>query len=319
MNKAILIVGCGSIGRFHLLSILRSKKNFNITILDNAKNSLNEADIIYKENSNNSNLKLVKNISLIDQNYDLAIVAVSSDIRLKIFKELVKHTKIKYYVLEKFLFQKTLEYYEAKEIIKDNKLKVWVNCWRRSFNIYKQVKKNLKKNEKINMTITGNEWGLACNSIHFIDLFCWMNNYKSIILKNDDLKNEIKDSKRKGFVEFYGTLIGIKNENSIYMHCKESNKKSLVIELKTNNKRIEINELKGTLKITLRNKKKLIKFDSPRVSDLTYPIINDILNFKKCLLPTYNESAKLHLIILNSMIDKAQKIKKNKINYLKIT
>ena len=30
MNKAILIVGCGSIGRFHLLSILRSKKNFNI-------------------------------------------------------------------------------------------------------------------------------------------------------------------------------------------------------------------------------------------------------------------------------------------------
>ena len=319
MNKSILIIGAGSIGRFHLLSILKSKKFYDVTLLDKSLLALQESKQIYKKNPNNVNLKVVQNIKLIDRKYNIAILAVPADIRLNIFKKLVNVTKIKYYIFEKFLFQKSLEYHVAKKIIKDNRLNVWVNCWRRTFYLYKKIKDDLKKNEKIDITLSGNEWGLACNSIHFIDLFCWMNNYRSIVLNTKNIKDEIVESKRKGFIEFYGTLIGSQNKNYISMSCEKSNKKKLDIILKTTNKKIVINEIDGTINIEEFNKKKLVKFSSPKVSNITFPIVDEILNSKKCLLPTYNESAKFHLIMLNSMIDKVQIIKNTKISRLKIT
>ena len=43
--------------------------------------------------------------------------------------------------------------------------------------LYKELKTYIKGNIKKtpnNITVIGNDWGIACNSIHFIDLVSWL-------------------------------------------------------------------------------------------------------------------------------------------------
>lgn len=230
MNKSILIVGLGSVGKFHLISILRSKKKLDITLVDSSNKALNDSYIIFKENKNHHrhNLNLIDNINAINEKYDIALLAVSSDVRFKIFKKINSISKIKFFILEKFLFQKISEYNLTKKIINEKKIKVWVNCIRRTFKIYKDIKRNKKKNEKFDIHLKGKEWGLACNSIHFIDLFCWLNNYRHVDLQNELLHNKIFNSKRNGYIEFYGTVLGKKNNNVLSMSCSKDKKKIFI-------------------------------------------------------------------------------------------
>ena len=56
----------------------------------------------------------------------------------------------------------------------------------------------MPKNRKMKIYGTGGSWGMACNSIHFVDLLNWFSNE---ILESLDTSN-IKDwhpSKRLGF------------------------------------------------------------------------------------------------------------------------
>ena len=321
MNKSILIVGLGSVGKFHLISILKSKKKLDITLVDSSNKALDDSYIIFKENKNHHrhNLNLIDNINAINDKYDIALLAVSSDVRFKIFKKINNLSKIKFFILEKFLFQKISEYNLTKKIINEKKIKVWVNCWRRTFKIYKEIKKNKKKNEQFDIHLKGKEWGLACNSIHFIDLFCWLNNYRHVDLQNELLHNKIFNSKRNGYIEFYGTVLGKKNNNVLSMSCSKDKKKSLFITLESKDKLININELEGIMTIKSKNRDRFMNFESPKVSNLTLPVVNDILNKRKCYLPTFSESEELHILLLECFINKAQLIKKKKINQLKIT
>lgn len=62
-----------------------------------------------------------------------------------------------------------------------------------------------------------------------------------------------------------------------------------------------------------------MNFEPPKVSNLTLPVVNDIFNKRKCDLPTFSEAEELHISLLECFINKAQLIKKKKLNQLRIT
>ncbi len=319
MVYKILIVGFGNIGKYHFQSILDSNKAYDVTILDRSKVALKNANDTFDCSNRKIKFNLMNTTGKLNAHYHLCIIAVPSENRLRIFKQILKKSKIRNFILEKFLFQKISHYKEADILIKKNKLNVWVNCWRRSFQLYKNIKVDLNNKEKYNIELKGDEWGLACNSIHFLDLFCWINNYKKLSLNCSKIDNKIWSAKRKGYIEFYGVLMGRECNNKISLSCTSGQKKRLKIKLVNNKKTILINELKGIARIKTKRGTKKIEFTSPKVSTLTHMIIQNILKNKKCYLPTYKESAELHIIMLKAFLRKESCIKNSYVRRLRIT
>ena len=91
------------------------------------------------------------------------------------------------------------------KLFSKNNTKSWVNCNRRTFKIYQKIKEYIS-GEQIFMKVMGNSWGMACNSIHFIDLFLYLTSQDTLSFRNDDLVKKIIHSKRENFFEIKGKL-----------------------------------------------------------------------------------------------------------------
>ena len=190
----ILIIGVGNIGKRHLESLRKSSKIKEFYLVEKKK----------LENQNferkflNSKLYFYKNINHLEKKikFDLVVISTNSDVRFKIFKFIVSNFKVKHFILEKFVFQNIKHYKYALNIIKNQKLKVFINCPMRNWPLFKKIRdKDYKKNIKIK--ISGSKWGLASNAIHYIDLLIFFTNRKKIYISNKNEMHIYKSKERK--------------------------------------------------------------------------------------------------------------------------
>ena len=161
------------------------------------------------------------------------------------------------------------------------------------------------------MHVFGNNWGLACNAIHFIDLFAWINNVEEIKFSTDRIEDKIYEAKRKGYKEFFGTMEGDAKKSRVQLTCLDHGDKEFQITFKTNETTVVINEKKGWAVFsgqTIEYKSFLHYFKVPKTSETTKSIVSDILNDRQTNLPNFNDSARLHLSFLDSLIEKANRI-----------
>ncbi len=321
----ILIIGVGNIGKRHLESLRKSSKIKEFYLVDKKK----------LENQNferkflNSKLYFYKNINHLEKKikFDLVVISTNSDVRYKIFKFIVSNFKVKYFILEKFVFQNIKHYKYALNIIKNQKLKVFINCPMRNWPLFKKIRdKDYKKNIKIK--ISGSKWGLASNAIHYIDLLIFFTNRKKIYISN---KNEmhIYKSKRENFIEFAGSIHAkVDNNNHLIMNDDHNKnlKPEMTIELKNILYEFDAGRHYYYVKkfnIKKKDEKKLIssyKFKTPLQSQLTLRSFSDIL-LKKNTIPEYKDlfevNVSLTKLFLNSYNTKF--ISKNKYQDCPIT
>ena len=148
----------------------------------------------------------------------------------------------------KLLAQNTSQMDEIKNQI-SNDANAWVNTPRRAMKWHKQIKEALLVGSKIpkRIEIEGGEWGLACNSIHFIDLISWWYDTNVVNVETSELGSWGK-SKRPGFCEVSGTLkIHFKNGINLEMTSNSSNE-DLNIKIHTLDGEWNINEVKSAAK-----------------------------------------------------------------------
>ena len=231
-------------------------------------------------------------------------MATNSDVRSKIVKKLLLKNKIDNMILEKILFQNLNDYKEIENIIKTKKIKVWINCPRRHYEIYKFIKKDIKQSDKIIIDVNGENWGLGCNSIHFIDLLDFFKHFKSFNIINKNLHNKIYSSKRKKFYEFKGSFSLITNNGDILnLRDDKSNIGKKIITINAKKKYI-IDETKNSLMIMHNPKKTLKKFNqSIYQSDLTNIQINEIFSKNNSSLTSYKDSMKHHIPLIIFFLD----------------
>ena len=94
---------------------------------------------------------------------------------------------------------------------------------------------------------TGNLWGLACNSIHYIDLVAWWTKDNLISINCEDLSTEWFKSKRDGYYETTGKLLAKYSKGTELI--LESSKKQIDNVLKidfSEQGKCDIHEKKGT-------------------------------------------------------------------------
>lgn len=292
--KKILIIGLGAMGRSHFLSFY--KKNYLIDLCDKKISNLPLKMYHYDKKIN-----FLKSIPQ-KKSYDLAIISTNSKERLKVLKDLYKTNKIKYLLLEKFLFSKKKEYLIFSRLIKKYNIKnIRVNTWG-SFLVKKlSLKKLIVKNIHLDYKLL--KGSLGTNLIHILDLFYSLIRKKEIYFLERPLK--IINSKRKGYHEIVSDL-EIYNEDNTIRISDNDNKKYHILSFKKNNDKYEIYVNKSSMCILCKNKiqKKSIKF--PYAKYFTEPF------FKKCYMKkanfnNYGIISKLSIQVLNFV----QKKKKN--------
>ncbi|MBC6110553.1 Gfo/Idh/MocA family oxidoreductase [Pedobacter sp. CCM 8938] len=300
----IAIIGAGQLGSRHLQALLKINVDVAIEVVDPSDASLELAKQRAAEIPANAKIESVRylnSITALSKELDVCIIATTANVRFELMEKLVAHTKIKYFVLEKILFQKFEEYQKAEDLLIANGIKAWVNCPRRLFPVYQQLKSLIIPNEKITYTVIGGEWGLACNAIHFIDHLSYLN-------ANDEFEFDLLNSlnviegKRKGYYELVGSTGGKQNNGSeLFLHSRKASAANLSIQILTDHYFWQIDESKGELKTSSAEngwKTELTKFSILYQSELSNIVCEDLLMNGTCGLTPFKSSSKLHLSML---------------------
>ncbi|QDS95828.1 Oxidoreductase family, NAD-binding Rossmann fold [Roseimaritima multifibrata] len=301
------IVGAGQIGSRHLQALSRLKSPLRICVVDPSPQALQRSRLQFEEFQGKSDTHQVSfetSAENLPPKLDLAIIATVASHRLSAMDALFKRSALKYLILEKFLFQSTDDYHKADSLLAQTSTQTWVNCPRRLWSFYQRLRERLT-GSKVHYHVTGSQWGLGCNAIHFIDHLAFLtgDNHYSIL----DASLEVDPSpKRQGTIEFTGSLLGKLEQGSTF-EITSLAKPGHPIEVSILADEVEfhINETKGTgwsrdLAPTLERVD--LDFKIPYVSETGAIACQDILSHGNCDLTTYEDSVALHTPLLQTFL-----------------
>jgi len=312
--KKIAIIGAGQLGSRHLQGIAQCGFDVSIEVVEPYESSRKTAKERYEQIENRAFVKKIEFFSSIKQlssSLDLVIVATSADVRHKVMKELLESKTVANLVLEKVLFQTIDAYDEMEKLLKKKQTSCWVNHARRMYPFYHKLKKLLSDAKQVSYSVQGGDWGLACNSLHFIDHLSFLTDTLNVTLYNHLLDTKLYDSKRKGFVEFNGLLVGKMGKHSFSLYSNEQ-QTPLIFSIVSDTIAVKIDEGAGKVHMARKEdewkwttvEEKIVYFQS----ELSQVLAEDILVKKEVSLPTYAMAKALHVPYINCLLDKMQEI-----------
>ena len=307
MNR-VAIIGAGQLGSRHLQGLLKSKSEQVIYVLDPSESSLKISRNRAQEIKNNHNLLFITDWNKLPNYLDLVIVSTGANVRSKVVSKLLTDFKVKNLILEKVLFQDLKSYSEINNLINKTKTPTWVNHPRRMFNHYQEIKKIISQDEeKVSFQVYGGNWGLACNGLHFIDLFSFLSNSEVKHINFNGVE-EIVDSKRLNNIEFIGSITGeFKNGSDFSISSLNGSISDTTVCVFTKSNRWIIQEGVAQKVIHLSNENNfnetITTFESEFQSSLTTIILNDLLAKQELDLPTYNQACSSHIPFIKSALN----------------
>lgn len=308
MNRNICIIGAGNIGSRHLQALAKVKSPLFIQVIDPSADSLKIAKTRYEEVAPAKNIHKVAYLQSIDDitgPVDIAIIATTSNIRALVTKQLVNKISVKYIIFEKILFDKSNQYKEIENLLSQKKIKAWVNCPRRMMPFYKSLKDELK-GENIQYSVSGSQWGLACNTIHFIDHIAFLTDCYDFEIDTSHLNSTLVESKRKGFLELNGTLIANFKDGSFASLTNYSiSDTPQVLQLFSESFRCLTLETENKSYISTPKTNWSWKLQSTPIlfqSEMTNTVIDSLIKNGSCGLTPFDLSAKLHLKLFQPLL-----------------
>lgn len=301
MSYRILLVGCGNVGSRHLQALAKIPFSLKIDIIEPNPSSKKLGLSRLDEISYNKKTKIISWYNHYTSeiiNSDLVIISTLAKNRVNLLIKLIKngHKRI---LCEKYVCQSKNQYEKIIKISKTNKVKIWVNTNPRSFNSYVKLKKILSQNKPINLTVYSNsQLGLGTNIIHYLDLFCWMNDDYNVTLNGSFLNKLLPNKRGNDFVEFSGTVIGHLKNNAVFViSFEDCYPKTALVKFSNIINEFCIDETNQKM-IKIKNyTSKIENFSFEHASNLTKLFAIDILQNDCCTLPTITESYIPHLEI----------------------
>ncbi len=165
--------------------------------------------------------------------------------------------------------------------------------------LYHQIRNNFELDAPIHMQLTGGNWGMACNAIHFLELLVWFTGETLDEVDTSGLDAIWVASKRPGFSEINGRLSATFSKGSTLALSCIARDFPLVISIKTSTATITVDEHQGHAS---DDKGRVIHGEMKLQSALSGPIADSILGYGNCDLPTLASSAVAHRRFLNAML-----------------
>lgn len=306
MNNCI--IGAGQLGSRHLQGLLKVNVKQRVFVVDPSSESLDIARSRANEVEHNNEVKYYTELSQLPKNIDIAIIATNSLAREKVIFELLEKTEVRHLVLEKVLFPEVKAYERVETLIESKNVKTWVNHPRRMFSFYQDLKQeiNTASPKALQLHVVGNNWGLGCNGLHFIDLMQYLSGEAITTINCDFLDNQVKASKRSGYIEFTGSLIvQLSGGSQIILSSYDGDTISTSLLLSHSEKRYIIHEgiTKNITSVSLDGEVNSKAIVVPFQSNLTTELIEDLICKNLCDLPTYEESAKTHQLFIQELLE----------------
>ncbi|MDP3731158.1 MAG: Gfo/Idh/MocA family oxidoreductase [bacterium] len=327
----VYLIGAGQIGSRHLQALKKVNVLLDINVIDPSRQSLAVAKQRYEEMPAGKYPHTVNYFQQAPngQNIDLAIIATTSNIRSEVIKNLLKSSRIKYFLLEKLLFNKKKDYHTVEKLFSKLKIKAWVNCPLRLRPLYKKIKDDFSDSRNISFRLTGYQWGLATNTIHCLDFLAYLFGNENFKINTASLDKKTVPSKRAGFLELNGTLYvdfdsssksRVRGEFTSY----SSGNMPRVVEIFSEKQRYIFpdQEKDGEAWVSRTENNwgwEKVPFHIPLISETTTWVVEDILKKSHCLLPTYAESGKIHLNLLEPLRKFLNKNSEKKYDYYPFT
>lgn len=305
--KKICIIGAGNIGSRHLQGLKKVTFPLYIEVVDPSPQSLEIARQRYEEIKSPITHKIIfsQNMKNLPKKIDLAIIATSSNVRGQVTERLLKNTKVSYLILEKILFQKKGDYKTIEKILKRKKIKTWVNFSMRTMPFYRNLKEKVKGNT-VQLIVSGSQWGLVTNAVHFIDFITFLTDCNDFTVDTKGLYSKPINSKRPGFLELNGTLnVHFKDGSFGSLTCYPKGNNPYIIEVLSETYRCISKEYEGKAWVSESKdgwKWHEIETNIPYQSGMTNIVVEKILKTGRCNLATYTEASKNHLILLESLL-----------------
>jgi hypothetical protein len=306
----------GNIGKRHVQSLLNLKFDLTILVVDNDQVQFEKFKRDFsreiKACENNIHIQFRDQL-FTDLTIDVCIVATQNSVRHEIIEFLNTKNRISTWVLEKPI-SNSLESFEIIYSILQDCKSVYVNIPRETMKSYVDFKAafrtSLMSCQRI--LITGNEWGLASNSIHFLRLAEWLS--ESRFLKIDfEGSNYLISTKRRNYFDLRARLVGIMENGCRVALIDDLNFNRFEIKFEFSSEDVFIYEEES---VCLSESVKFDSFTLDLQSNLTSDYISDLLIYEACKLPllksiSHLESKLLQALCDTNLYDKERKI----INY----
>lgn len=287
MNFKVLMIGAGRIGFRHFQGLLKSQTTLDLTVLDPSQEALLRCEEEFRSENSAHTLKTVKDFENLSSSYHAMIITTCSDIRYELVTKFFEISSAKFVVLEKVPFQTKDEYLNIGKLFRSRDVYAVVHCPRPSFASYQALKQSLSSNEKIlNFTARGSHWGMACNSLHFLDLINFLSPSSNWQVSGAELDPGFINAKRDGFYEVNGK-IQFENDRGVRgdLICFEEGPLTS-IQILTNKRNIIIDESK---QILLEIGVGTQQFKMNNVSELTGKYIDQYVLTGNCDLTNYED------------------------------
>ena len=305
MKYRIIIIGCGQLGSRHLQALAKSKLSFSIDVVDPIQASLDVAAARYAEIQPTITLAAFHKEIPAGADYELAIIATPSLTRAAVTRDILLRSTVRRLFFEKFLFPCLAEYDEIGVLLEEKKIPAWVNCPRRIYPDYQRFKE-LFHQARLNFFVTGGPWGLACNSVHFLDFAAWLSGEKDFTFDGSSLESKEYESLRPGFIEFGGTLRGRGEQGSeISLTAFPESELGHLIVISSAEAVLVLDEIAGRTELrtwSSGGKIEQMTIRLPYQSELTHLLAEDLILNNSCPLTPFNESANFHKVILQAFL-----------------
>jgi len=274
----ICIVGVGNIGMRYVQGITSKFPDAELILID-CDDRLKELEKLEL-----GNVELLSSLDDIHGPVDLCIVSTSCESRLAIYKRCLE-LKPRYIILEKYLFKSREEFEECLSL---DRVPTFVNQWMYGSKTFDC----LFEGDARSVELTGSDWGLACNAVHWMDVFKRHMNITHLQVGSDTTIYKVFHSKRAGYEEVYGELVFVDKDSDKTFKLIDRPDTGLV-----NMQKIRIDEKVYIFDYSkiMEDEKVLSQF--PYFSELIGGIVGDILDTGSSHLPLLEESISQHLLI----------------------
>jgi hypothetical protein len=320
--RKVFVIGAGNLGSRHIQSLCQVDEALELDIIDPSHHSLELARERVREvvSATRHTIRYLNSMVEMNDNYFFGVIATTANVRMAIIERLIEVSRVKFLLLEKVLFQKSSDLDRANQLLFTAGITAWVNCPRRLFQYYKEVRDELSGLHINHVNVSGGSWALACNAIHFIDIIEWLTGSVVSNLNTEGILNEVFPSVRKNYIEFMGALKGHLASGASFTISCTADKEDIKVEVICSEGSVQINESQKIMTFAINEKKGLtVSIDLLLQSQMTRMVYDELSNRSHCDLTPFENSLRYHKVFLDEMTKKFDGITGQKSLYLPIT
>jgi predicted dehydrogenase len=291
--KTVLLCGCGNIGFRHLQAMVQMPDAVAMTIVEPNVAAHARIAAFTDADTRGHRFTLVDSVPNTRARFDLAVIATSADTRRAAFDAIMRHD-VGVIILEKVLFQTISDLDAVQDVLTTRGITAFVNCARRVFPGYRDVRAALTG--PVDVTVTGAGYGLASNGIHLLDLAEYLNG-AGLVTLTADLRPGSVEAKRAGCVEVFGHLTGtLANGARVDITCDDAPDMTVGVAIDGAGYSATIDELARAITVDGAT----APFASKFVSE-TWEIYHQALTTGTTDLTPYADSARQHRLFLGAI------------------